>query len=278
MLRACFDQDGDGMTDRCVRWRPDGQPLDYDPAVDNVINPPLTEDIPEPVTFHSDSQNNDDGRIEMDGSTIQVCPYERACVKLMPRVGDSFTITDVLTDPEYHRAAIIMPGYGGPPGHVELWDLERGRVSARLPFRGLMSDIDYTFSVKLGRGALLALASSNVEHSVSGAIYGLDGGFRGMLAGGSRSLDLEGAIETNGQFVILEAQPDGKPHLLHAVDLATGAAGRFAIPRAGEAATEVALRKVASGVVAAVQWGERLRLDVIDLRKRAQRTLHVKGC
>jgi hypothetical protein len=278
VLRACFDQDGDGTPDRCVRWRPDGKPLDYDPAVDDAVEVETADEEPEPVTFHSDSQHNDEGRIELDGGSVQVCAYERACTKLMPRVGDNLTILEVLTDPEYHRAAISMPASDGPSGRVELWDLDRGRLYAKLPFRGLMSEIEYTYSVKLGRGALIALASSNVESSVSGAVYGLDGGFRGMLAGGARPLDLEGAIETLGQFVILEEQPDGKPYLLHAVDLATGAASRFPIARVDEAAAAVELRKLRPGLVTALQWGKQLRLDVIDLRTRAQRTLRAKGC
>ena len=278
VLRACFDQDGDGTADRCVRWRPDGKPLDYDPAVDDARDALTADEVPEPVTFHSDSQHNDDGRIELDGGSVQICAYERACTKLMPRVGDDLTITEVLTDPEYHRAAISMPGSDGSSGRIELWDLERGRLYAKLPFRGLMRDIEYTYSVKLGRGALIALASSNVESAVSGAIYGLDGGFRGMLAGGARALDLEGAIETLGQLVILEEQPDQRPYLVHAVDLATGAASRFPIARADETAADVELRKLAPGLVTALQWGKRLRLDVIDLRTRAQRTLYAKGC
>jgi hypothetical protein len=281
VLRACFDQDADGTADRCMRWRPDGKPIDYDPAVDDAQDTPDTPDadeVPEPVTFHSDSQNNDDGRIEIDGSAVQVCAYERACTKLMPRVGDDLSILEVHTDAEYHRAAITMPGTDGKRGHVELWDLERGRMYARLPFRGLMNEIDYTFSVKLGRGALIALASSNVESAVAGAIYGLDGGFRGMLAGGARSLEQDGAIETAGQFVILEEQPDKKPYVLHAVDLATGAQGRFTIARADESATWIMLYKLRPGLVSTVQWGKRLRLDVIDLRTRAQRTLFARGC
>lgn len=278
VLRACFDQDSDGTADRCARWSPDGKPFDYDPAVDDAQNLPEADEAEEPVTFHSDSQNNDDGRIEIEGNAVQICGYERACAKLMPRLGDDLSMIEVYTDAEYHRAAITMPSMDNHRGHVELWDLDRGRVYARLPFRGLMSEIDYTYSIKLGRGALIALASSNVERAVSGAIYGLDGGFRGMLAGGARSLELGEAIETIGQFVILEEQPDKKPYVLHAVDLATGAQGRFSIARADEGTPAIELRKLRPGVVSAVQWGKRLRLDVIDLRTRAQRTLFAKGC
>ncbi|HWO24406.1 MAG TPA: hypothetical protein VNO30_36930 [Kofleriaceae bacterium] len=278
VLRACFDQDSDGTADRCVRWSLDGRPLAYDPAVDDAQDVTEADEAEEPVTFHSDSQNNDDGRIELEGNAVQICAYERACAKLMPRLGDDLSMTEIYTDAEYHRAAITMPSHDTRRGHVELWDLDRGRVYARLPFRGLMSEIDYTFSIKLGRGALIALASSNIESAVSGAIYGLDGGFRGMLAGGARSLELGEAIETIGQFVILEEQPDKKPYVLHAVDLATGAQGRFSIARADEGAAWIELRKLRPGVVSTVQWGKRLRLDVIDLRARAQRTLWAKGC
>ena len=38
------------------------------------------------------------------------------------------------------------------------------------------------------------------------------------------------------------------------------------------------LRKLAPGVITAVQWGQQLRLDVIDARARTQRTLRAPGC
>lgn len=278
VLRACFDRDADGVPDRCARWRPDGRPIPYDPGIDEAHSAEAPEETAEPIVFHSDTTNNDEARIELTGTAVEVCPYERACLKLMPRIPDNHTLAEAFTDAEYRRAALVISDSAGGHAHAELWDLDRGRVYAKLPFRGLMREIEYTFSLRFGRGALVALASAAADGTVAGAVYGLDGGFRGMLAGGARSLELDGAIETAGQFVILEEQPDKRPYVLHAVDLATGAQGRFPIARADESATWIMLHKLRSGLVSTVQWGKRLRLDVIDLRTRAQRTLFAKGC
>jgi hypothetical protein len=279
VLRACFDRDGDGSADRCVRWRLDGKPLDYDPAVDEIAVVETTEETPEPATSHSMLKDNDDGRIEASGNMVEICPPERACMKIIPRMDGAQSFDDVVTDPGYHRAAMSIPEQDGERRRIELWDLDLGRLYATVPYRGLMRDGDYSFSIRLGRGGLIAFAANNADQTVAGALYGLDGGFRGMLAGGARKLDLNGAIETAGMVLILEELPDGKPHVVHTVDLATGAApGRFSIPRVDDSAEKPELRRVAPGVVTATQWGKQLRLDVIDARRGTVRTLRAPTC
>lgn len=278
-LRACFDRNHDGDADRCVRWRPDGQPLPYDPAVDEVAIVEETEETPpEPTTFHSNDEHNDDERIEIDGQSITVCGYDRACARFMPRLGDEDAIEAVVTDADYQRAAITVTTGSGKRGHVELWDLDRGRRYARLAFRGLVADASHTFTVRLGRGALVAFAANDSDHTVTGAIHGLDGGFRGLVGGGARKLDLDGTVLTAGVLLVGEQPADRKPYVLHAIDLATGAPGRFVIPRVDDTTDELELEAVSPGVVGAVQWGKQLRLDVLDLRTRGMRTLRVPTC
>ena len=272
-LRACFDVTGDGQADRCARWRPGGALQGIEPFVEDEGAEPRED----PITFHSDSEHNDDTRIDLNGGVVEICPYDRACLKLMPRIDDG-ELPHAVTDADYHRAAFVVRTSDGKQGGVELWDLERGRRYAKLPFRGLRRDDEYSFSVKLGPGALIALAERTADSSIAGAIYGLDGSYRGALGGGSPTLDGESMLETAGLFAIVDPQTDARPYLLHVVDLvAGGAAARFVLAREPEAEA-VKLHRVAPGVIAAAQWGKQVRLDVIDLRTRAARVLRAPAC
>jgi hypothetical protein len=278
VLRACFDIDSDGIADRCMRWRPDGTPIAFDPIADAGLAEAAAAEVPEPVASHSTGPTGDDPRIESSGGAIQVCPYDRACLRFMPRLAEEQSISEVAADADYRRAAVSIVDGDAGRAVVELWDLERGRAYARVPFRGLMRDAVYAFSTRLGRGVLIAIAGSGIDDDIAVTLYGLDGSFRGMLAGGAKKLELTQAIETSGLYLLLEEQPDGRPYLLHAVDLATGAASvRQAIPRNAGAAM-VELRRLSPGIIAAAQWGDQLRLDVIDLRTRAVRTLRAPSC
>lgn len=273
-LRACIDSTFDGAADRCVRWRPNGTLIGIDPLVDVEAK----EEPPELVTYHSDSEHNDDSRIELSGGVIDICPYDRACMKLMPRLDDR-EIQHVVTDAEYNRAAIVVREADGKQGYVELWDLDRGRRYAKAPFRGLVRDQGYSFSVKLGSGAFIALAERDGDGAISGAIHGLDGGYRGALGGGSHTLDATRTLQAGGQFAIVDPQTDDKPYLLHVHDLATGGAtGRFVIARDEDATDGLQLHKLTPGIIGAAQWGKQLRLDVIDLRTRTARVLRAPAC
>jgi hypothetical protein len=268
--RACLDTTGDSQPDQCARWRPTGTLLGVAPYAEDELPAPPDE----PATFHSDSEHNDDARIELSGGAVQICPYDRVCLKLMPRTDDG-ELAQVATDAEYRRAAALVRNADSTRADVELWDLDRGRRYAKLPFRGLRRDESYGFSIKLGAGALIALATRTTDGSISGAIYGLDGGYRGALGGGSPTLDAS-TLETAGLFAVVDPQTDAKPYVLHIVDLASGApAARFVIPR--EADT-LKLHRVAPGVFAAAQWGKQLRLDVFDVRRGAVRVLRAPAC
>lgn len=272
-LRACLDSTGDGQPDQCARWRPAGGLVQVEPFVEQEGGDPPED----PVTFHSDSEHNDGSRIDLNGEVVEICPYDRACLKLMPRLDDG-TFPHVATDPDYHRAALVVRGPDGKQGAVELWDLERGRRYAKLPYRGLRRDDEYTFSVKLGPGALIAIAERDQDSSIAGAIYGIDGGYRGALGGGSPTLDGASTLETAGLFAIVDPQTDEKPYVVHVVDLtAGGAATRFVIPREPEA-DGLKLHRVAPGVIAATQWGKQLRLDVLDPRRGGTRVLRAPAC
>jgi hypothetical protein len=272
-LRACLDSTGDGEPDQCARWRPGGALMKVEPFVEQEgVEPPA-----DPVTFHSDTEHNDDSRIELNGGVVEICPYDRVCLKLMPRLDDG-ELSHVAADADFRRAALVIRGSDSKQGAVELWDLERGRRYAKLPYRGLRRDDDYTFSVKLGPGALIAIAERDRDSEISGAIYGLDGGYRGALGGGSPTLDGASTLETAGLFAIVDPQTDEKPYIVHVVDLtAGGAASRFVIPREPEA-DAIKLHRVAPGVIVATQWGKQVRLDVIDPRRGGGRVLRAPAC
>lgn len=280
-LRACFDANQDGIAERCWRWSPDGAPL-LQPgggAQAEQGDPPPAE----APGFYTDSEHNDSGRITIDGPHVEVCAPDRACVRLHPRVGEDEELVQVSTGTDYRRAALVVRSTDGQSAHLDLWDLERGRMVAALPFRGLARDTTYAFGARIGRGALAALVEHQAQPSGAIAIYGLDGSFRGMVGGTTngiaRALDVGRALQSSGVLLVPEPAIEDQPLVLHAVDLGTGAAaGRFVVQRLPGAAPDIELARAAPGIVTAAQWGKELRLDVIELRARTMRTLRAPAC
>lgn len=272
-LRACFDSNGDGQADRCVTWRRDGKVQTID-TVFAVEDADAREEPEPPVEYRSDVDHNDDERITLDGTTVEICPFERTCIKIMPKVGDG-EIQTVLTDPDYKRAALLIRD-GEGKGTLELWDLAGGRMKARTAMKRLVADEPYDFSAHLGTGVVIAIADDSNGRAL-GTIFSLDGGFRGELAQGSRNLDIEQTFRHAGVFGIVDIGAPGpdKPYVLYLHSLASGGAlGKFTIKRDGE----LSFHPLPNGFVAVTQWGEQLRIDMIDLRTRTNRVLFAPSC
>jgi hypothetical protein len=275
-LRACFDTNTDGDADRCVTWRRDGklQSIDNTFAVEESDAKP---EVTPPVEYRSDTENNDDERISLDVSAIDICPYDRSCMRIMPRL-DGGEISHVLTDPDYKRAVIVVDG-GDGKGIFEMWDLGAGRLRSRLQLRRLLADTDYDFSAHLGSAAVFAIASDENSHAL-GSIFGIDGGFRGELAQGSRNLDADLSFTQSGVFGIVDVGPvdSEQPWVLYLHSTASGGPlGKFQIKRLGHA--ELGLTPLSNGFAGAMQWGDdQLRIDMIDLRARTNRVLLAPSC
>jgi len=276
-LRACFDSNDDGQADRCVTWRRDGKVQ----AIDTVfaVEDATAKEEPEPpVEYRSDLDNNDDERISLDGMQVEVCPFDRACMKIMPKVGDG-ELQTVLTDPDYKQAVFLIKDYDGDRATFEMWDLAAGRMRARAAMKRLVTDETYDFSAHLGSGVVIAIADDSNGRAL-GTIFGLDGGFRGELAQGSRNLDVGKTFQHAGVFGIVDVGPldaDDKPYVLYLHSLATGGAlGKFTIKR--DDVGDLSFHPLKNNFVAVTQWGEQLRIDMIDLRTRSNRVLFAPGC
>lgn len=274
-LRACFDTNGDADADRCITWRRDGKVQ----LIDNVFAVEDTaDDKPaSPVEFRSDSENNDDERITLDGGIVEVCPYDRTCLKMVPRVDDG-DISHVLTDPDYKRALMVIDD-GEGKGIFEMWDLGSGRLRSRLQLKRLLDDTHYDFSAHLGSGVVIALATDENNHAL-GTIFGIEGGLRAELAQGSRNLDPDLSFTQSGVFGIVDIGPfegEDKPWVIYLHSTASGASlGKFSIKRLENA--ELTLTPLPNGFAGAIQWGEQLRIDMIDLRSRTNRVLLAPSC
>lgn len=124
-LRACVDGDQDGTLDACARWqRGSGKLVGVEP----VFNVEATPDAP---AFHTDS--DDDERITQTDNSVEICPPDRACLKLMPALPDGQTIDEVTTDVAYRNAAVMISGSEPGTAHIDLWDLQTLRLRAKLP-------------------------------------------------------------------------------------------------------------------------------------------------
>lgn len=276
-LRGCFDTNGDSDPDRCVTWRRDGkvQMIDNMFAVEDADAKPATAP---PVESRSDSENNDDERISNDGNTVDVCPFDRTCMKIMPRLDDG-EVSHVLTDPDYKRAVVVIKD-GEGAGFFEMWDLAAGRMRSRVKMKRLLGeDESYDFSAHLGSGVVIALASDGNGRAL-GSIFGVEGGFRSELAQGSRNLDPDLSFTQSGVFGIVDVgSVDGedKPWVLYLHSMASGAAlGKFSIKRLENA--DLGLKALPNGFAGAIQWGPQLRIDMIDLRSRTNRVLLAPSC
>ncbi|MDQ3335772.1 MAG: hypothetical protein M4D80_11440 [Myxococcota bacterium] len=279
-LRACFDSNDDDQADRCVTWRRDGNVATIDTtfAVEDVDA--TTEEPEVHVEYRSDQDNNDEERITLNGKTIDVCPYDRACMRIMPRSSEH-EILAVLTDPDYKRAVVVMKDYDSAKGIFEMWDLEAGRMRTRAGMKRLVADETYDFHAHMGTGVVIGIADDSNGRAL-GTILGLDGSFRGELGQGSRNLDPQKTFQHAGVFGIVDIGPvdsDDKPYTLYLHNLASGGAvGKFTIKRDDDGDDDLSFHKLKNGFVGVTQFGEQMRIDMIDLRSKTNRVLLVPGC
>lgn len=274
-LRACFDTNHDTEADRCVTWRRDGKVAAID-TMFAVEDPDAKEPAEPAIEYRSDEENNEDQRITNDGNQVEICPYDRACMTIMPKVGEG-ELEQVLTDADYKHAVFLTKDYDNQKGMLEMWDLASGRMRARVTMKRLVTGETYDFSMHLGSGVVIAIASDSDGRAL-GTIYGLDGGFRGELAQGSRNLDADTWFQHAGVLGVVDVGPydsDEKPYVLYLHSLANGGAlGKFSIKRVGE----LTFHAFSRSFVAVMQWGEQLRIDMIDLRARTNRVLFAPRC
>ena len=280
-LRACFDSNGDGQGDQCVTWRRDGRvkSIDSEFAVEDAD----AKEPPEPpIEFRSDSENNDNERISVDGSSVEICPYDRACMKIMPRL-DNGSIETVFTDPDYKRGAFVVAEEDGNHGAFEIWDLVAGRMRTRAEMKRVLADQMYNFSAQMGSGVVIGLANDDSTGRAFGTIFGLDGGLRGELAQGSRNLDVDKTFRHAGVYGITDVGPDDgddeKPYVVYLHSLSTGGSlGKFTIKRSPDGSDDLSFHPLKNNFVAITQFGEQVRIDMIDLRTRTNRVLFAPGC
>jgi hypothetical protein len=280
-LKACFDSNGDEQADRCVTWRRDGkvQKIDTVFAVEDSTAP--STEVKEPVIYRSNDENNDEDRILLDYNHAEICPYDRTCMKIMPKIQDDDgdgELEHVLTDPDYKRAVMVIRQ--GEKGFFEIWDLATGHQRSRFGMKRLVEDEMYSFNAVMGSGVVIATATADSTMRGLGTIFGVDGGFRGELAQGSRNLDLGYSFTHAGTYGVVDVgsdEADDAPYIVYLHNLSTGAStGKFTIKRTANADLE--FHKLKNGFVAATQTGEQLRIDMIDLKSRTDRVLFVPGC
>jgi hypothetical protein len=275
----CVDSNGDDQADRCVTWRRDGKvsAIDTTFAVEDVD---VKEEPDAPIEYRSDQDNNDEERITLNGNSVDVCPYDRTCLRIMPKTHDG-EIQTVLTDPDYKRAVFVIKDYESQNGTFEMWDLESGRMRTRAVMKRLVADETYDFSAHMGSGVVIAIADDSNGRAL-GTIFGLDGSFRGELGQGSRNLDVDKSFHHAGVFGIADVGPwdsDDKPYVIYLHSLASGGSvGKFTIKRDTDGDEDLSFHKLKNGFVGVVQFGEQMRIDMIDLRSKTNRVLLVPGC
>ena len=265
VLVACFDDSGDDKTDHCVRWRRDTGALI---SVETVFDVEATDAKPEPpapVEFHTQDVNDDDRRLELIDDVAEICPPDRACMRLKPLLADGQQVTEVFTDGPYRTAILAIKSENDSAGRLEFWDLQTGRLRTR---QALKSD-----SIKLRVSNSIALVFAITDDATRGSIFGLDGTARGAFAGGAHDLDPDSALVSGANYVIVDAPAD-KPRVLYLTSNLSGQTlAKFPIPTVGRL-----VLKPLGGYVIATQYGDDLRFDVIDTRTKTIRTLIVPSC
>jgi hypothetical protein len=264
-LVACFDDSGDDKPDHCVRWRRDTSALISVETVFDVEATDVKPEPPAPVEFHTQDVNDDDRRLELTDDVAEICPPDRACMRLKPLLADGQEVTEVFTDGPYRTAILAIKSANDSAGRLEFWDLQTGRLRAH---QALKSD-----SIKLRVSNSSALVFAITDDATRGAIYGLDGASRGVFAGGAHDLDPDSALVLGANYVIVDAPAD-KPRVIYVTSNLSGQTlAKFPIP----AIARLVLKPL-GGYVIATQYGDDLRFDVIDVRAKAMRTLIVPSC
>ncbi len=272
-LRACFDTNFDGKADSCARWRREtGALISVEPVFDVEATDAAGDTlVPPPVEFHSQDVNDDDHRLELVDNTAEVCPPDRACLRIKPFLAEGEEIAEVIVDGPYRAGAFSIKSSENDGWRLEFWDVQGGRLRARQKIESKAQAA--TTEVKLRMGSQVVIALITRDGKTRGVSYGLDGAPHGAFAQGAHDLDLDRTVELGDAYVLVDA-PEGKPYAILITSVTTGATlAKISIPRT----EDLTLQALGTYVIAA-QGGEQLRFDVIDPRARTSRTLLAPGC
>ena len=265
--RACFDENSDDKPDHCVRWqRGTGAVL----GIDTLFDVEATDATPTPAEFHIQSSAHDDNRLELTDEIAEICPPDRACVRIKPLLADQESIQELATDDPYRAAVVSIKSAADEHWRLEFWDLQSGRLRARQPLK-LLPDVSHEVSLRMSSGVVLALVTTN--DGAHGLVFGVDGTPRGAFAGGAHALNVTGAAETAGVYVIADV-PEAGPGVIYVTSVSTGALlAKLPVPHA-----ETLTLKALGNLVVAASQGDQLRFDVIDTRTRTAKTFQVPAC
>lgn len=214
-VRWCVDTDGDALEDRCHTIdRGSGRVIASDPvAAPAQPVPPLVSGL---VDADYDGYADD-----VPSGAIDVC-QAGTCATLRPRLASDDVVDRLRVREDGAHAALAISDPVGAAGHYEVWDLTRGRRTARIappPLRGGT----FLFDVVFAGDAVVVLAEHHDTDLRRGAIHELDGRRRARLADGSERI-IPGAITTVDDRVLAVAVLDDDDSTVVVVsqDLATG--------------------------------------------------------
>jgi hypothetical protein len=273
-LLACIDTNADSHPDQCIEWnRATGKVLKFEPVAE-VENGP-----PQPAPDKPDL-DPDDPRITQDTTSIEVCPEDRICVKLMPKLSDTATIDHVRADSTHHNIAVTISEGDGMNARLEFWDILTGRLRTRSKVGNLEDETNYTFTLRSFGDALISVATRTDNQFSLATLYAADGTRKAGLAGGSRYLDADQMFElTPGQLAVFDQGAPSHPYNVYVHNLATGATiAKFVVQMDDDNDDDAIMMKVDKSTLGVVQWSNELRIDVLDTRTGSDRTFKAKGC
>jgi len=270
-VKACVDTDFDDAPDVCATWeRASAKLLQIEPVFD-VEDDPNAATTAALADFDPDA---DDPRVQEIDGVIEACPEDRACFRFMPKVDDESTIDNIRGDAKHRAVAVMISDTDQKNPHVEVWSMASGRMTARTKLTGMDPDLVYDFSVKSFGDSFLAIMSTDGLAAIT--VLGLEGGKRGMLAGGSKKLDPDSLkLVAPNRLVVVEPTDDDTPHKVIVVDL--GGGGQVATYKVPLIDTLDVVRIDTNGFGIA-QFGDQMRLDLLGLRGTSQKTYLAPGC
>jgi hypothetical protein len=273
-LLACIDTNADSHPDQCVEWnRATGKVLKFE-SVAEVDNGP-----PQPAPDKPDL-DPDDPRITQDTTSIEVCPEDRICVKLMPKLSDTATIDHVRADSAHHNIAIAISDGDGMNAHLEFWDITTGRMRTRTKVANLDAETNYAFTLRSFGDAMISVATRSNDQFALATLYGPDGTRKAALAGGSRYLDADQMFElAPGQLAVFDQGAPSHPYNVYVHNLANGATvAKFVVQMDDDNDDDAIMMKIDKSTLGVVQWSNELRIDVLDTRNGSDRTFKAPGC
>jgi len=273
-LLACIDTNADSHPDQCVEWnRATGKVLKFEPVAEVDNGPPA----PAPDKPDLDP---DDPRITQDTNSIEVCPEDRVCVKLMPKLSDTATIDHVRADTAHHNIAIAISDGDGMNAHLEFWDILSGRMRTRAKVGNLEAETNYTFTLRAFGDGLVSVATRTGDLFSTATLYAPDGTRKAALAGGSRYLDADQMFELSpGQLAVFDQGAPSHPYNVYVHNVATGGTvAKFVVQMDDDNDDDAIMMKIDKSTLGVVQWSKELRIDVLDTRNGSDRTFKAPGC